>query len=109
MHRVPCINIIKYRGIKRWKILFMTKQIQKNELAKRIALRLSINEQVAEEYLDAVLVTLYEAFKSGESVTLKNFGNFYLDLRSSGCVFKFNPGQKLKALFGWASTYRGPL
>ena len=58
-------------------ILFMTTRIQKNEVAKRVASRLSIDEKVSEEYLDAVLETLYEAFKSGESVTLKNFGNFY--------------------------------
>jgi len=87
----------------------MTTRIQKNEVAKRVASRLSIDEKVSEEYLDAVLETLYEAFKSGESVTLKDFGNFYLDLRRSGCVFKFNPSQKLKALFGWSSTYMGPL
>jgi nucleoid DNA-binding protein len=49
----------------------MTKRIQKNEVAKRVASRLSINEKVSEEYIDAVLETLYEAFKSGESVTLK--------------------------------------
>jgi hypothetical protein len=24
-------------------------------------------------------------------------------------VFKFNPSQRLRALFGWSSTYRGPL
>ena len=47
----------------------MTTRIQKNEVAKRIASRLSIDEKLSEEYLDAVLETLYEAFKSGESVT----------------------------------------
>lgn len=87
----------------------MTKRIQKNELVKRIASRLSIDEKVSEEYLDAVIETLYDAFKSGESVTLKNFGSFYLDRRHSVCIFKFNPSQKLKALLGWSSTYKGPL
>ena len=24
-------------------------------------------------------------------------------------VFKFNPSQRLRALFGWSSSYRGPL
>jgi nucleoid DNA-binding protein len=87
----------------------MTKRIQKDEIVKRVASRLFIDEKMSEEYLDAVLETLYEAFKSGESVTFKNFGNFYLDCRRSGCVFKFNPSQKLKALLGWSSTYKGPL
>jgi len=27
----------------------------------------------------------------------------------SSWVFKFNPSQRLRALFGWSSTYRGSL
>jgi hypothetical protein len=42
-------------------------------------------------------------------VTFQNFGTFYIDVRHSGTVFKFNPSQKWKALFGWASSYRGKL
>jgi DNA-binding protein HU-beta len=87
----------------------MAKRIQKQDIVKRVASLLSVSESVSEEYLDAVLETLYEAFKAGESVTLPNFGSFYLDRRRSGCVFKFNPSQKLRALFGWSSTYKGSL
>ena len=87
----------------------MATKIQKQEVVKRLASRLSVDEKAAEEYLDAVTETLYEAFKSGQGVTLPNFGSFYLDVRRSGCVFKFNPSQKLRALFGWSSTYKGPL
>ena len=43
----------------------MTKRIQKNEVAKRLALRLSIDEKVSEEYLDAVLETLFANQTSG--------------------------------------------
>lgn len=67
------------------------------------------DEQTAEEYLDAVLDTLYEAFKAGESVTLPGFGGFYLQPTQARWVFKFNPGQKLRALFGWSSSYQGEL
>ena len=91
------------------KVLNMAKRIQKKDVIERLASRLSVDEKKSEEYLDAVLETLYEAFKSGEGVTLPNFGSFYLDLRRSGCVFKFNPSQKLRALFGWSSTYKGEL
>ena len=87
----------------------MAKRIQKKDVVKRLASRLSVDEKLSEEYLDGVLETLYEAFKAGEGVTLPNFGSFYLDRRRSGCVFKFNPSQKLKALFGWSSTYKGEL
>ena len=91
------------------KVLNMAKRIQKKDVIERLASRLSVDEKKSEEYLDAVLETFYEAFKSGEGVTLPNFGSFYLDLRRSGCVFKFNPSQKLRALFGWSSTYKGKL
>ena len=91
------------------KVLNMAKRIQKKEVVERLASRLSIDEKHSEEYLDAVLETLYEAFKSGAGVTLPNFGSFYLDLKRSGCVFKFSPSQKLRALFGWSSTYKGEL
>ena len=91
------------------KVLSMAKRIQKKEVVERLSSRLSIDKKHSEEFLDAVLETLYEAFKSGEGVALPNFGSFYLDLRRSGCVFKFNPSQKLRALFGWSSTYKGEL
>ena len=38
-----------------------------------------------------------------------NFGTFYIDEQRSGTVFKFNPAQRLRALFGWSSTYKGEL
>lgn len=87
----------------------MATSIPKQELVKRLALRLSVDENVAEEYLDAVTETLYEAFKAGEGVTLPGFGGFYLDRRGDSCAFKFNPGQRLRALLGWSSRYRGSL
>lgn len=87
----------------------MSKRIQKKEFVKRLASQLSVSEEASEEYLDAVIETLCESFKAGESVTLPNFGSFYLDRRRNGCVFKFNPSQKIRALLGWSSTYKGPI
>ena len=34
---------------------------------------------------------------------------FYIEVRRSSTMFKFNPSQKWKALFEWASTYKGEL
>jgi DNA-binding protein HU-beta len=51
--------------------------------------------------------TLYESFKTGESVTLRGFGSFYVRPERSSWVFRFNPGQRLRALFGWSSSYKG--
>ncbi len=87
----------------------MSDRLQKKDIVKRLSERTDTDEKRAEAWLDAVTDTLYEAFKEGHSVTLPGFGGFYLKRRGSSCAFKFNPGQKLKALFGWSSTYTGKL
>lgn len=87
----------------------MPGRIQKKEIIRRIAKRMAKGDKIAEEYLDTVLDTLYEAFKAGESVSLPGFGGFYVQPKQTSWVFKFNPGQKLRALFGWSSSYKGEL
>ena len=47
-------------------------------------------------------------FRSGCGLTLPGFGGFYLDRRRESWAFKFNPGQKLRALLA-GPPYRGPL
>jgi DNA-binding protein HU-beta len=84
-------------------------RVGKPELAKRLAQRMGTDERTATSWLDAVTDTLYEAFKAEESVTLPSFGSFYVRSERSSWVFKFSPSQKLRALFGWSSTYNGSL
>jgi DNA-binding protein HU-beta len=62
-----------------------------------------------EPVADVMLEEIYEALKREESVSLRNFDTFYIDVRRSGTVFKFTPAQRLRALFGWSSTYKGVL
>ena len=78
----------------------MAKHIQKAELVRRLARRMNTEETTAEAWVDAILETMYEVFKSGTGLSLPGFGGFYLNRRPAGTVFKFNPGQKLRALFG---------
>jgi DNA-binding protein HU-beta len=87
----------------------MPDRIQKNEFVRRLAVRMNADEEMAARWVDAMIDTLYESFKAGESVTLTGFGSFYVRPERSSWVFRFNPGQKLRALFGWSSTYRGEL
>jgi nucleoid DNA-binding protein len=58
--------------------------------------------------VDGFVETLYESFKAGESVTLPGLGGFYLRQEPESWVFKFNPAQRLRALFGWSSTRAFP-
>ena len=84
----------------------MSERIQKKDFVRRLAVRMKTNEAVSAMWLDAVLDTLYESVKEGQSVTFTGFGNFYVRPERERWVFKFNPSQRLRALFGWSSTYK---
>lgn len=57
----------------------------------------------------AFLDEIYQAIKRDQGVTLKGFGGFFVRPERESWVFKFNPCQKWRALFGWSSTYKGEL
>ena len=83
--------------------------MNKKEWIKTVAKETEQPATLVESILETGLEEIYQAMKCEEKVTLQNFGTFYIDVRHSGTVFKFNPSQKWKALFGWASSYKGKL
>lgn len=85
----------------------MADRIERDELARRLAARMQTDTTMASAWIDGFVETLYESFKAGESVTLRGFGSFYVREERSSWVFRFNPGQRLRALFGWSSSYKG--
>ena len=87
----------------------MADRIDKKELASRVAQRLAGIEPTAEQMVDATLEEIYEALKRGECVSLRHFGTFYVRPERQSWVFKFNPSQRLRKLFGWSSSYKGEL
>jgi Bacterial DNA-binding protein len=87
----------------------MTDRLKKEEFVRRLATRMDADEATATAWIDGFVETLYESFKAGESVTLPGFGGFYVRQEPESWVFKFNPGQRLRAFFGWSSTYSGKL
>ena len=87
----------------------MADRIEKQEFVRRLAQRMRTDEASAGAWLDGMLEEMYQTFRSGHGLTLPGFGGFYLERRREGWAFKFNPGQKLRALFGWSSSYKGPL
>jgi DNA-binding protein HU-beta len=87
----------------------MPDRINKEEFVRRLAVRMGTDGDTASKWVDAVTETLYESFKAGESVTLPGFGGFFVRAERETWVFKFNPGQRLRALFGWSSTYKGEI
>ncbi len=87
----------------------MADRIERKAFVQQLATRMQTDEQVASEWLEATLETLYANFKEGRGVTLKGFAGFYVQPKGRTWAFRFNPGQKLKALFGWSSSYKGKL
>ena len=87
----------------------MDNRIDKVDLIKRVAVKTGQDETIVTQIVDTIFEEIYQAFKRAEKVSIRNFGTFYIDVRRSGTVFKFNPAQRLRALFGWSSTYKGEL
>lgn len=87
----------------------MAEHVKKEEFVRRLAKKVGTDAATAEAWLDATLEAMYQVFKSGKGISLSGFGGFYLDRRRESTAFKFNPGQKLRALFGWSSKYKGKL
>jgi DNA-binding protein HU-beta len=85
----------------------MNNRVQKKDIAIRLARRMGSDENLAEQWIDAFTDTLCDAFKQGDSVTLQGFGGFYVRPERGTWVFRFNPSQKLRAMLGWSSTYKG--
>ncbi len=83
--------------------------MNKKEWIKSVAKETDEPKELVAIILETGLEEIYQSMKREEKVTLRDFGTFYIDARRSGTVFKFNPSAKWKALFGWASSYKGKL
>ena len=87
----------------------MAERIETKAFIHQLALRMQTDDKIAAAWLEATVETLYDTFKAGKGVTLTGLGGFYVQPRGKTWAFKFNPGQKLRALFGWSSSYKGLL
>jgi DNA-binding protein HU-beta len=87
----------------------MTERMEKKALVSLVARRTQQDESLVEQVMEATLEAIYQALKRGESVSLRDFGTFYVRPEPERWVFKFTPSQRLRKLFGWASTYKGEL
>ena len=86
----------------------MPVNIKKKEFVALLANNMKVSEKTAEKWVDAFSDTLYECFERQRGVVITNLGTFYLRITCGGdSIFRFNPAQKLRALFGWSSAYKG--
>ena len=87
----------------------MSGRVEKPELVDLVSQRLNQDTEIVGAIVDTFIDEIYQALKRGDSVSLRGFGSFYVLPAPESWVFKFNPSQRLRALFGWSSTYKGPL
>jgi DNA-binding protein HU-beta len=69
--------------------------IEKQELVRRISERVEVETGIVDAVIDATIEEIYESLQKGDSVSLRNFGTFYVRVESRIWVFKFNPSQRL--------------
>ncbi|MEL6719709.1 MAG: HU family DNA-binding protein [Bacteroidota bacterium] len=86
---------------------YSEKSIKHKEFVKLYAERMNCGEANAEKYLDGFVDTIYALMKQKSSITIQNFGKFYVSQRRESTAFRFNPSQKMKVILGWSSSYKG--
>ncbi len=85
----------------------MDERVNREKLISKVSQRTGHEEETVAAIVDALLDEIFQTIRQGNSVTIKNFGNFYVRAESESWVFKFNPSQKWRSAFGWSSTYKG--
>ncbi len=79
------------------------------EFVKKYAQEVDCDEETAKKQVQVFTQIILDSMKKGDSVTIKDFGRFYIRERTNSTVFKFLPAQKFKAILGWASDYKGEI
>jgi DNA-binding protein HU-beta len=85
----------------------VTDRVELKDLVRLVAQQVDRDPDEVARIIDATFEELYAAIKRGQSVSVRGFGSFYVRPGSETWVFRFNPSQRLRRLFGWSSTYRG--
>ena len=70
--------------------------MNKTELAKSVAAKAEVSQAIAKEAVDAVLDSIQEALKGGDSVQLLGFGTFSVAERSARTAKNPRTGEAVK-------------
>jgi len=82
--------------------------MDEKELIQNVIKETGIEAKTVEKVFNLTIEQIVESLKRCDSVSIRNFGRFYIDQRHSNTmVFKFSPSQRLRKIFGWTSTYKG--
>lgn len=82
--------------------------MNEKELITNVVNKTGLDTKTVEKVFNASIEQIVQSLKDCESVTIKNFGRFYVRPGDGDTmVFKFSPAQRLRKIFGWSSTYKG--
>jgi hypothetical protein len=84
-------------------------KIKHKDFIKLYAKKMNCTEQEAERFLDGFIDTLCDGMKNIQPITIQHLGIFYIAEKHDSRIFKFTPAQKLKAILGWSSSYKGDI
>ena len=69
----------------------MQERIEKKDLVRRVAMRVNRDEETVWDIVEGTLEEIYEALKRGESVSLRDFGSFYVRPERESWAFNSIP------------------
>ena len=82
--------------------------MNEKEIIQNIVKETGIEEKTVENVFNITIEQIVQSLKNCESVTVRNFGRFYIDQgQGKTKIFTFSPSQRLRKIFGWTSTYKG--
>ena len=68
-----------------------------------MAKKMNSTEEEAKKWMEALNEGVYKSITDRESLTIKNFGKFYIRETSSGSIiFKFTPAKNMRNLVGYS-------
>lgn len=68
----------------------MKDKLNKKDFVKELAFKMNTNEKEAENWLNSTIDVFYDSFKARKSITIENFGNFYIQEKDNSCAGLFN-------------------
>jgi DNA-binding protein HU-beta len=73
------------------------------ELQAFMAKKMNTTEEEAKKWIEAFSDGVHQSIEDRESLTIRNFGKFYVRVSSRGSiVFKFLPSRRMKDSLGYA-------
>ncbi|MEW6610423.1 MAG: HU family DNA-binding protein [Patescibacteria group bacterium] len=82
-------------------------RVDTDELINRVAAETGLSQKTVEKITSSLFEQMTHYLEQCRPINIKDFGTFFIRPTTPTRTFKFNPSQRLRAIFGWSSTYKG--